>query len=87
MSLSIRAYAQMLDGMKLADAAQALGLTPSQTRAWLNSNGMRVGDNVVRAARHPHETADAIAARIAAAPPTAPCFRCGARAACEHRSN
>lgn len=82
---SIRASAQQLDGMKLADAAAKLGLTPAQARAWLNSNGMRVGDNIVRAARHPYETADAIAARIAAAPPSTPCFRCGVRAGCEHR--
>ena len=72
-------------GMSFRDAYAALDKTPSAARSWLSHNGWRVADGKVRKVKAPGEIQDEIAARIAAAPPTFPCRRCGARAGCEHR--
>lgn len=73
------------DGMRIGEAAALLGIDVPTARKWVNGQGLRCQDNVIRRPRDPREIDDEIRARLAAAPPSAPCFRCGARGACEHR--
>jgi uncharacterized protein YjcR len=75
------------DGMRIGDAADKLGADVPTARKWVNAQGLRCKDNVIRRVKDPREVDDEIRARLAAAPPSAPCFRCGARGACEHRSH
>lgn len=72
-------------GMLLTVAAQKLGQPDHQARIWLTKHGYRIPHDTVRRIDHPTDIQDRIAARVATAPPSAPCFRCGARVGCEHR--
>lgn len=74
-------------GQRLNDVAALLGKSRSATKAWLNHNGYRFSDEIVRQPKPANEIQREIADRIAAAPPSAPCFRCGAARACAHRSH
>lgn len=72
-------------GMTVADAVPIVGRPYGATRAWLIHKGYRLPGDVCIAPTNPLDIQDEIARRLAAAPPSAPCWRCGARAGCEHR--
>lgn len=72
-------------GAKLRDAATMMGVTPASARAWLSRRGWRCGEKIIQRVRLPQDAHDEIHARIAAARPSGPCFRCGAARHCEHR--
>lgn len=74
-----------IEGMRLDDFAALAGRSVSASRDWLTLNGYRVMDGVIRVAIDPRVVEEEIAARIAAAPPAAPCWRCGART-CAHQA-
>lgn len=72
-------------GKRVTDLAQLAGESEAATRGWLRSRGYTVHGNSVRLAAHPAVTEGEIADRIAMAPVSAPCWRCGARQGCSHR--
>ncbi|SEM54772.1 hypothetical protein SAMN05192583_0584 [Sphingomonas gellani] len=74
-----------LVGRRVNDVAAMLGKSRSAAKAWLNQNGFRISDEIVRQPKSANELQHEIATRIAAAPPSAPCFLCGAARGCEHR--
>lgn len=83
--MTYREVSREYDGWHIGDVAKSLGLPVSAARDWIRQRGMRCGDNVVSVPRLPTDREDEINARIAAAPPSTPCFRCGARSGCGHR--
>lgn len=75
-------------GMTVEQAAQQIGKPVSEAATWLRRNGYTFdydGPRVLRRPRLATEVQDDILARIRTAPPSAPCFRCGARGECAHR--
>lgn len=75
------------DGMTVAEVSKIIGRPLHQTSAWLGDKGYRTprGGILLRRVLRPDEIEDEINQRAAAAPPSAPCFRCGAREGCGHR--
>lgn len=76
-----------LVGMTISEAKRATGRTHFGLRYHLSTIGLRV-DGVTRRIvpqRTATEVEDEILARVAARPPVAPCFKCGARGECKHR--
>lgn len=74
------------EGMRITEVASHLGVSVRVARQRVARLGFICGDSIVRRRRDPRELQDEIAARIAAAPPSAPCFRCGAVRGCDHRN-
>lgn len=84
-SIGSRTSRDDLAGLPIAMAAAQLDMPVPKAKQWLGKHGYRVASGRVRAIRTATEIQDEITARIAAAPPSAPCFLCGAARHCEHR--
>lgn len=74
------------DGMRITEVARLLGVNVGAARQRIARLGYICGDSVIRRRRDPRDVQDEINARIAAAPPSDPCWRCGAARGCDHRN-
>lgn len=77
----LRDYRQYI-GWHIKDVAADMGVPTWTARGRLASAALRVdthGHGYVRETLSAYEVEDGISARLAAAPPTTPCFACGCR--------